>query len=109
MKRKVAIDSLIVAIRRHNQQQSALDAKRLALTLGERQAENYRSWIRQNSERTEFWRIQLRILLNEHALCRIGLQNYCPNSSALQPSVLIEVTLSANRDIANQRCGLVLQ
>ena len=27
----------------------------------ERQAENYRSWIRENSERTEFWRIQLRI------------------------------------------------
>ncbi len=30
-------------------------------SLGELQAENYRSWIRQNSERTEFWRIQLRI------------------------------------------------
>ncbi len=25
-------------------------------------AENYRSWIRQNSECTEFWRIQLRIV-----------------------------------------------
>ena len=30
--------------------------------LGQRQAENYRSWIRQNSECTEFWRIQLRTL-----------------------------------------------
>jgi hypothetical protein len=30
---------------------------------GERQAENYCSWIRQNSERTEFWRIQLPIVV----------------------------------------------
>jgi hypothetical protein len=32
--------------------------------LYERQEENYRSWIRQNSELTEFWRIQLRIVAN---------------------------------------------
>ncbi len=32
-------------------------------SLGERQAENYSSWIGQNSERSEFWPIQLRIVV----------------------------------------------
>ena len=33
------------------------------IDLGERQSEDYRSWIRQNSECTEFFRIQLRIMI----------------------------------------------
>ncbi len=32
------------------------------VVLGERRNEEYRSWIRQNSEHTEFWRIQLRFV-----------------------------------------------
>ena len=35
----------------------------LPFTIAEWQAENYRGWIRQNSERTEFWRIQLRFVI----------------------------------------------
>ena len=33
------------------------------MLLGDQQTENYRSWIRKNSELTEFLRIQLRIVV----------------------------------------------
>ena len=46
----------------------------------------HRSWIRQNSERTEFWRIQLRIVVSYASLNGIGPK---PDSCAL-PKQLLE-------------------
>ena len=41
----------------------AIHSAELQPSLGERQNENYRSWIRKNSGLTEFLRIQLRIVV----------------------------------------------